>query len=79
MKHTEIALARPVTTIVIFVALSLIGLLASRLLPLEMLPDNYREGLVLRFFESLSVAETAAALDCSVANAKVLQFGRVLF
>jgi len=41
---------------------------------LEMLPDNYREVLVLRFFESLSVAETAAALDCSVANAKVLQF-----
>ncbi|MEM8683800.1 MAG: efflux RND transporter permease subunit [Pseudomonadota bacterium] len=39
MKHTEIALARPVTTMVIFVALSLIGLLASRLLPLEMLPD----------------------------------------
>ena len=41
---------------------------------LEMLPDNYREVLVLRFFESLSVAETAAAMDCSVANAKVLQF-----
>ncbi len=39
MKHTEIALNRPVTTVVIFVALSLIGLLASRLLPLEMFPD----------------------------------------
>ena len=39
MKHTEIALKRPVTTVVIFVALSLIGLLASRLLPLEMFPD----------------------------------------
>lgn len=41
---------------------------------MEQLPDNYREVLVLRFFESLSVAETAATLDCSVANAKVLQF-----
>jgi len=39
MKHTEIAIRRPVTTVVIFVALSLIGLLASRLLPLEMFPD----------------------------------------
>lgn len=41
---------------------------------IEMLPANYREVLVLRFFESLSVAETAGAIDCSVANAKVLQF-----
>ena len=39
MKHTEFALHRPVTTIVVFVALSLIGLLASRLLPLEKFPD----------------------------------------
>ena len=39
MKHTEVALRRPVTTIVIFVALSLIGLLASKLLPLEKFPD----------------------------------------
>ena len=35
MKHTEVALRRPVTTVVVFVALSLVGLLASRLLPLE--------------------------------------------
>ncbi|MEL6105910.1 MAG: sigma-70 family RNA polymerase sigma factor [Planctomycetota bacterium] len=41
---------------------------------LEWLPENYREVLVLRFFESLSVSETAVALNCSVANAKVLQF-----
>jgi HAE1 family hydrophobic/amphiphilic exporter-1 len=39
MKHTEIALRRPVTTIVVFVALSLVGLLASKLLPLEKFPD----------------------------------------
>ena len=40
MKHTEVALRRPVTTIVVFVALSLVGLIASRLLPLEKFPDN---------------------------------------
>ena len=39
MKHTEIALERPVTTIVVFVALALVGLIASRLLPLEKFPD----------------------------------------
>jgi len=39
MKHTEVALRRPVTTVVVFVALSLVGLLASKLLPLEKFPD----------------------------------------
>ena len=39
MKHTELALKRPVTTVVVFVALALVGLIASRLLPLEKFPD----------------------------------------
>ncbi|MDJ0748817.1 MAG: efflux RND transporter permease subunit [Woeseiaceae bacterium] len=39
MKHTELALRRPVTTVVVFVALALVGLIASRLLPLEKFPD----------------------------------------
>jgi len=39
MKHTEIALRRPIATTVIFVALALVGLIASRLLPLEKFPD----------------------------------------
>ncbi|MDJ0911898.1 MAG: efflux RND transporter permease subunit, partial [Woeseiaceae bacterium] len=39
MKHTELALKRPVTTIVVFVALAMVGLIASRLLPLEKFPD----------------------------------------
>ncbi len=47
MKHTEVALRRPVTTIVIFVALSLIGLLASRLLPLEKFPDIEFPGIFI--------------------------------
>lgn len=48
MKHTEIALRRPVTTIVIFVALSLIGLIASRLLPLEKFPDIEFPGIFIQ-------------------------------
>ena len=48
MKHTEIALRRPVTTIVTFVALSLIGLLASRLLPLEKFPDIEFPGIFVQ-------------------------------
>ena len=40
---------------------------------LSELPEHYREVIVLRFFESLTVAETAAALGCSGANAKVIQ------
>jgi len=39
MKHTEVALRRPVTTVVVFVALSLVGLIATKLLPLEKFPD----------------------------------------
>ena len=48
MKHTEFALARPVTTVVVFVALSLIGLLASRLLPLEKFPDIEFPGIFIQ-------------------------------
>ena len=48
MKHTELALRRPVTTVVVFVALSLIGLLASRLLPLEKFPDIEFPGIFIQ-------------------------------
>jgi len=39
MIHTDIALRRPVTTVMVFLALTLIGLIATRLLPLEQFPD----------------------------------------
>jgi hydrophobic/amphiphilic exporter-1 (mainly G- bacteria), HAE1 family len=39
MFHTRFALARPVTTLMTFIAISLIGLIATRLLPLELFPD----------------------------------------
>ena len=47
MKHTEIALRRPVTTVVVFVALALVGLIASRLLPLEKFPDIEFPGIYI--------------------------------
>jgi len=48
VKHTEISLHRPVTTIVVFVALALIGLIASRLLPLEKFPDIEFPGIIIQ-------------------------------
>ena len=47
MKHTEIALRRPVTTTVVFVALALVGLIASRMLPLEKWPDIEFPGIFI--------------------------------
>jgi HAE1 family hydrophobic/amphiphilic exporter-1 len=48
MKHTEIAIRRPIATTVIFVALALVGLLASRLLPLEKFPDIEFPGIFIQ-------------------------------
>ena len=48
MKHTEISLHRPVTTVVVFVALGFIGLIASRLLPLEKFPDIEFPGIFIQ-------------------------------
>ena len=48
MKHTEFALGRPVTTVVTFVALALVGLIASRLLPLEKFPDIEFPGIFIQ-------------------------------
>lgn len=62
MIHTEIALRRPVTTIVIFVALSLIGLIASRLLPLEKFPDIEFPGIFVQIPYSGSTPEEVERL-----------------
>jgi HAE1 family hydrophobic/amphiphilic exporter-1 len=48
MKHTKIALHRPVTTVVTFVALAVVGLIASRLLPLEKFPDIEFPGIFVQ-------------------------------
>jgi HAE1 family hydrophobic/amphiphilic exporter-1 len=47
VKHTEIALKRPVTTVVVFVALALVGLIATRMLPLEKFPDIEFPGIII--------------------------------
>ncbi len=39
MVHTDFALRRPVTTLMVFAAVAVIGLVSSRLLPLEQYPD----------------------------------------
>src|SRR5258705_10454841 len=39
MIHTNAALRRPVTTVMLFVALVAIGLISARLLPIEQFPD----------------------------------------
>ena len=62
MKHTEISLARPVTTMVIFVALALIGLIASRLLPLEKFPDIEFPGIFIQIPYSGSTPEEVERL-----------------
>jgi len=48
MKHTEVALHRPVTTIVVYVALALVGAIATRLLPLEKFPDIEFPGIIIQ-------------------------------
>ena len=48
MKHTAIALRRPVTTVVVFVAMALVGVIASRLLPLEKFPDIEFPGIFIQ-------------------------------
>ena len=48
MLHTEFALRRPVTTLMIFIAVAAIGLIAARLLPLEEFPEITFPGLEVR-------------------------------
>ena len=45
MIHTDIALRRPVTTVMVFLAVTLIGFIAARLLPLEQFPDIQFPGM----------------------------------
>ncbi len=62
MKHTEFAMRRPVTTVVTFVALALVGLIASRLLPLEKFPDIEFPGIFIQVPYSGSTPEEVERL-----------------
>ncbi len=48
MKHTRLALTRPVGTVMIFLALGLVGLIAARQLPLEYMPDIQWPGIFVQ-------------------------------
>ena len=48
MIHTDFALRRPVTTLMTFVAVSLVGIISAWLLPLELFPDIRFPGLQVR-------------------------------
>ena len=47
MIHTKFALRRPVTTLMTFVAVVLVGLLSLKLLPLELFPDIRFPGILV--------------------------------
>jgi HAE1 family hydrophobic/amphiphilic exporter-1 len=47
MLHTRFALRRPVTTLMTFVAVSLVGLMSASLLPLELFPDIRFPGILV--------------------------------
>jgi HAE1 family hydrophobic/amphiphilic exporter-1 len=47
MLHTRFALRRPVTTLMTFVAVSLIGIIAMTMLPLELFPDIRFPGIAI--------------------------------
>jgi len=70
VKHTAFALARPVTTVVFFVALSLTGLIASRLLPLEKFPDIEFPGIFIQIpYESSTPEEVERLITRPVEEA----------
>jgi HAE1 family hydrophobic/amphiphilic exporter-1 len=55
--HTDFALRRPVTTLMTFVAVSLVGIISAWLLPLELFPDIRFPGLQVRIPYSGSTPE----------------------
>jgi len=62
MKHTEVAMRRPVTTVVVFVALALVGVIAARLLPLEKFPDIEFPGIFVQIPYAGSTPEEVETL-----------------
>jgi HAE1 family hydrophobic/amphiphilic exporter-1 len=62
MIHTRFALRRPVTTLMTFIAISLIGAIATWLLPLELFPDIRFPGLQVTIPYSGSTPEEVEEL-----------------
>jgi multidrug efflux pump subunit AcrB len=76
MKHTEIALHRPVTTVVVFVAMAMVGLIASRLLPLEKFPDIEFPGIFVQIPYEGSTPEEVERLITRPVEEVLLEFVR---
>ncbi|MFZ8885843.1 MAG: efflux RND transporter permease subunit [Steroidobacteraceae bacterium] len=62
MLHTRFALRRPVTTLMCFIAVSLIGLISTYLLPLELFPDIRFPGMQVRIPYAASTPEQVEEL-----------------
>lgn len=62
MLHTKFALRRPVTTLMCFIAVSLIGLISAYLLPLELFPDIRFPGMQVRIPYTSSTPEQVEEL-----------------
>ena len=70
MKATEIAVRRPVTTVMIYVALALVGLISLRLLPLEKFPDIEFPGIFIQIpYEASTPEEVERAITRPVEEA----------
>ncbi len=70
MKAAEIAIRRPITTIMIYVALALVGLISLRLLPLEKFPDIEFPGIFIQIpFEASTPEEVEQVITRPVEEA----------
>ena len=70
MILTRTAIRRPVTTVMIFVALALIGILSARLLPLEQFPDIQFPGIFINIpYEGSSPEEVEQLITRPVEEA----------
>ena len=70
MKATELAIRRPITTIMIYVALAVVGLISLRLLPLEKFPDIEFPGIFIQIpFEASTPEEVEQVITRPVEEA----------
>ncbi|HUG04579.1 MAG TPA: efflux RND transporter permease subunit [Steroidobacteraceae bacterium] len=71
MLHTRFALRRPVTTLMTFIALSLVGLIATTMLPLELFPDIRFPGISVNIPYEGSTPEEVEQLITRPAEAAI--------
>ncbi|MEL6869715.1 MAG: efflux RND transporter permease subunit [Pseudomonadota bacterium] len=70
MRHTELSLKRPVTISMLFAALAAIGLISSRLLPLEEFPDIQWPGFFINIpYDGSTPSQTERAITRPVEEA----------